>query len=52
MKWIVHYACGCTDEARRKSDLLEYCGTHGMDAQEWYRVPDKALDEEDKGDRP
>lgn len=40
-KWIVQYGCGCTDEAPRKSDLLEYCGIHGMDAQNWYHIPDE-----------
>lgn len=37
--WIVEYRCGCTDEGRRKADLLNYCGKHGDDARNWYRVP-------------
>ncbi len=35
IKWIVRYHCGCTDDAARKRDLLEYCGTHGGNAVEW-----------------
>jgi hypothetical protein len=40
-KWIVRYECGCTEEAPRKRDLLEYCGTHGSEAAEWIPVPTK-----------
>jgi hypothetical protein len=36
--WIVHYKCGCTDEAPLKRDLLEYCGIHGHDRQELYKL--------------
>jgi hypothetical protein len=37
--WFVRYGCGCSDDARRKRDLLEYCKFHGHDAVEWLKVP-------------
>lgn len=39
VKWIVRYGCGCTDDAARKSDLLEYCARHGHDAKEYIKLP-------------
>ena len=27
--WLAHYRCGCIEEARRKKDLVGYCGIHG-----------------------
>ena len=35
MRWIVRYHCGCTENAERKRDLLNYCVKHGGDAVEW-----------------
>lgn len=34
--YIIQYKCGCTDEAPRRKDLLNYCGTHGDDVRVIY----------------
>lgn len=36
--WLEEYACGCTDYTDRKSDLLGYCGKHGDDRINLYRI--------------
>ncbi len=37
--WIVEYKCGCSDDAPRKCDLLDYCSKHGDDARRYYKLP-------------
>ena len=32
--WLAHYRCGCTEENRRKKDLVGYCGIHGEGLRE------------------
>lgn len=39
--WMEEYRCGCTYEADRKSDLLGYCGIHGDDRNNLYKLPIK-----------
>lgn len=44
--WIAGYKCGCSADADRKSDLLEYCGVHGDNRNELYAVPKTKLGKE------
>ncbi len=37
--WIVQYRCGCTDGPKPRKELLEYCGKHGDNAQDWIKLP-------------
>lgn len=41
--WIIEYRCGCSNDAPRKKDLLEYCGIHGADKRNIYFVPEEFL---------
>jgi len=36
--------CGCTFVAKRKKQLLGYCGEHGYDRNNIYRVPKNSVD--------
>lgn len=37
-RWFARYQCGCSEDAARKRDLLEYCGIHGGDRVECFRI--------------
>ena len=43
--WIEEYeSCGCSEDARRKKDLLGYCALHGNSRKNIYKLPtDKRL---------
>jgi hypothetical protein len=38
--YIIEYKCGCSDDSKRKKDLLDYCAIHGADKIRIYFVPD------------
>ena len=40
-RWIYHYRCGCSDGPKPKSEMTEYCGIHGDDLQDAYRLGEK-----------
>jgi hypothetical protein len=37
--WIETYKCGCQSAALKRSELLGYCGIHGSDKQERFKLP-------------
>lgn len=39
--WIARYQCGCAEDAPRKRDLLDYCGTHGGERVELLKIPNE-----------
>lgn len=37
-RWFARYQCGCSADARLKRELLDYCGVHGGDRVECFRM--------------
>lgn len=35
--WFAQYQCGCSTDAPRRKDILEYCGTHGSNRTELFK---------------
>ncbi len=40
LRWMEEYRCGCSVEVDTKRDLVGYCGTHGDDRVNLYRIND------------
>lgn len=38
--WLREYSCSCTEVQRYKKELTGYCGYHGEDAINTYRIDD------------
>lgn len=38
VRWFARYGCGCTADARLRRELLEYCGQHGHDRKECFKM--------------
>lgn len=39
VQWYARYQCGCSADAPVKRDLLNYCGKHGSERVELFKMP-------------
>lgn len=40
-KWLEEYGCGCTLVTKYKKELIGYCGIHGQDRINIYKLPEE-----------
>jgi len=42
-KWlyIAEYRCGCSEDSKRRNELLNYCAKHGAERIRIYKVPNQ-----------